>query len=117
MSLLAEINNNKQQHSKFKVYGHGNNWKVVNYITDETVDRFTSEEDAYALADKLQSEDNKKQSDFYKTSRGMMMGDVEMDHRSEEEETSEERLKSIFKSKSPDEPEVVPFLQAMGFED
>lgn len=55
-----------------------NSWYVRNRFTHKVVKRNMSKEEAEALAAKFNAEDAEKQREFYKTNKGMMMGDVHL---------------------------------------
>ena len=95
MSLLAEIN--RQQNRRYKVYGYGDNWKVVD--GNKTLDRFVNEEDAWKFADELEAggPEEKPKNELQK------YFDTGLEHA----ETREENIPQ----------KRVPFLQAMGFEE
>jgi hypothetical protein len=55
-----------------------NSWYVRNRFTHKVVKRNMSKEEAEALVAKYNAEDAEKQREFYKTNKGMMMGDVHL---------------------------------------
>jgi hypothetical protein len=110
---LFEFNQQRQQNEKFKVYGYGNNWKVVDSLSDQIVKRFVDEKDAWKFADKLEAKDVDKQRELLRS-------------KSEQEETrapdipepSLMRDVPRVEQDVEDEPEEeLSFLQRLGYED
>ena len=94
---LFEIKLNENRH--YKVRGWGDDWRVVNYFTDKVEGRFNTEEEAQALADRLQAKHDKGEVEYWKKGgRGMTGGDVHMDWKArrgrEEEEEEPQRQRS-----------------------
>lgn len=91
MSLLTEIN--RQQNRRYKVFGFGDNWKVVD--GNKTVNRYVSEEDAWKAADDLEKngpEEPKEKNELQK------YFDSGLEHMDDDPETPP-----------------TPFLKALGF--